>query len=280
MISDEKILNKLRQIFKLNLYEVKLWIALLGRGQSTAGELSDMAGVPRSRAYDILESLERKGFVMVKLGKPIKYMAVPPEQVIERVKQRIRTRSDEFIETLDSLKKTDVMSQLKNMFEHGVELIDPTELSAAIKGRHNLHDHVETMMKDAKEEVVIYANTAELERLAVYHLSTIKEVAKKGVKIRIITTVTPNSADSVKTLLEFAEIRHSDDVHAKFYLIDSNEVLFHMIPEEQINPTYDTAIWVQAPLFASALGDLFEHAWNKFEHAQKMLPQLEKMKGK
>jgi sugar-specific transcriptional regulator TrmB len=273
MVVEEKTLNRLRQIFKLNLYEVKLWLALLGRGQSTAGELSDMAAVPRSRAYDILESLERKGFVMVKLGKPIKYMAVPPERVIERVKNRIKTRSEEFLDTLDKLKQTEIMDKLKHLFEHGMELIDPTELSAAVKGRHNLHDHVETMLKDAKEEVVIYANPSEIERLVVYHMSSFKDLKKRGVKIKIITTVTEKSAENVKTLLDFAEIRHSEDIHAKFYLIDSNEVLFHMIPEERIHPTYDTAIWVQAPLFATALSDLFEHAWGKFEHATKVIPQ-------
>jgi hypothetical protein len=53
-----------------------------------------------------------------------------------------------------------------------------------------------------------------------------------------------------------------------------------MIPEEQIHPTYDTAIWVQAPLFAQALSDLFDHGWMKFEHASKMLPQAEKAKNK
>ncbi|MDP3765021.1 MAG: helix-turn-helix domain-containing protein, partial [Nanoarchaeota archaeon] len=33
----------------LNSYEVKIWTALLSRGVSTAGELSDIANVPRSR---------------------------------------------------------------------------------------------------------------------------------------------------------------------------------------------------------------------------------------
>ena len=56
----------------LNLYEVKIWTALLSRGVSTAGELSDIANVPRSRTYDVLESLEKKGFIIMKLGKPIK----------------------------------------------------------------------------------------------------------------------------------------------------------------------------------------------------------------
>ncbi len=58
MIIKEELLVKLRNLFNLNLYEVKIWTALLSRGISTAGELSEIGDVPRSRAYDVLESLE------------------------------------------------------------------------------------------------------------------------------------------------------------------------------------------------------------------------------
>ncbi|RME31783.1 TrmB family transcriptional regulator, partial [Candidatus Woesearchaeota archaeon] len=83
MIVRDEFLTKLRRFFGLNLYEVKIWTALLSRGVSTAGELSDIANVPRSRSYDVLESLEKKGFIVMKIGKPIKYIAVPPEEVVE-----------------------------------------------------------------------------------------------------------------------------------------------------------------------------------------------------
>ncbi len=63
MIVKEEFLSKLRQLFNLNLYEVKIWTALLSRGISTAGELSEIGDVPRSRTYDVLESLEKKGSV-------------------------------------------------------------------------------------------------------------------------------------------------------------------------------------------------------------------------
>ena len=88
MIVQKDFLNKLKD-FGLNSYESKLWIALLSRGVSTAGELSDISNVPRSRAYDVLESLEKKGFIVMKVGKPIKYLAVPPTEVIERVKKKV-----------------------------------------------------------------------------------------------------------------------------------------------------------------------------------------------
>src|SRR4030067_2412556 len=94
MIVKEEFLNKLRRYFNLNLYEVKIWAALLSRGGSTGGELSDIANVPRSRSYDVLESLEKKGFIIMKLGKPIKYIAVPPSEVVERVKKKIKEDSE------------------------------------------------------------------------------------------------------------------------------------------------------------------------------------------
>ncbi|HJO01463.1 MAG TPA: helix-turn-helix domain-containing protein, partial [Candidatus Woesearchaeota archaeon] len=80
MINPREMIKKTRS-FGLNSYEAKLWAALLSKGVSTAGELSDIANVPRSRSYDVLESLEKKGFVVMKLGKPIKYLAVPPKKV-------------------------------------------------------------------------------------------------------------------------------------------------------------------------------------------------------
>ena len=93
MIVKEEFLSKLRRYFSLNLYEVKIWTALLSRGVSTAGELSDIANVPRSRSYDVLESLEKKGFVVMKLGKPIKYIAVPPTEVVDRVKKNMKVEA-------------------------------------------------------------------------------------------------------------------------------------------------------------------------------------------
>ncbi|HLC73609.1 MAG TPA: helix-turn-helix domain-containing protein, partial [Candidatus Nanoarchaeia archaeon] len=90
MIVKESFLQKLRQAFNLNIYEVKIWTALLSRGISTAGELSDISEVPRSRSYDVLETLEKKGFVIMKLGKPIKYIAVKPEDIVSRIKKDVQ----------------------------------------------------------------------------------------------------------------------------------------------------------------------------------------------
>src|SRR3989338_6588951 len=102
MIVKKDFLNRIKD-FGLNSYESKLWTALLSRGVSTAGELSDIANVPRSRTYDVLESLEKKGFIIMKLGKPIKYVAVPPVEVLERVKKKVKEDTDEHLKNLEKV---------------------------------------------------------------------------------------------------------------------------------------------------------------------------------
>ena len=76
MIVKDEFLSRLRKIFDLNLYEVRVWTALLSRGTATAGILSVLAKVPHSRTYDVLESLAEKGFVMIQTTKPLKYVAI------------------------------------------------------------------------------------------------------------------------------------------------------------------------------------------------------------
>jgi sugar-specific transcriptional regulator TrmB len=132
MIISKDFLNKLKD-FGLNSYESKLWVALLSRGISTAGELSDISNVPRSRAYDVLESLEKKGFIIVKVGKPIKYLAVPPREVVERVKAKITEDAGQKTDVLNQLKGSAVLDELNTLHTTGIKMVDPTDKSGAFR---------------------------------------------------------------------------------------------------------------------------------------------------
>ena len=129
MIIKEEFLSRLRKIFDLNLYEAKVWTALLSRGVSTAGELSNISDVPRSRTYDILESLEKKGFIVMKVGKPIKFVALKPEEVVERVKKNLIVNAHEKSKRLEQLKGDEVLDELTSLFTNGVKFVEPSDLS-------------------------------------------------------------------------------------------------------------------------------------------------------
>jgi len=200
MIVRDEFLSQLRRYFGLNLYEVKIWTALLSRGVSTAGELSDIANVPRSRSYDILESLEKKGFIVMKIGKPIKYIAVPPEEVVERVKKNVKKDAEERVGRLENLKKTDVVDELRNLHKQGVELVEPTDLTGALKGRHNLYNHLELTIRGAAQSVEIMTTSSGLLRKVEGLKPVFEEVAARGVKIRIAAPLSKETKQAEKEL--------------------------------------------------------------------------------
>ena len=113
---------------------------------------------------NILESLEKKGFVIMKLGKPIKYIAVPPTEVVDRVKKNVKNNANEAIKRLDTLKDTEILTELNTLHTQGIELVEPTDLAGSMKGRHNLYNHLELTIRNAEETVTIMTTTQGLVR--------------------------------------------------------------------------------------------------------------------
>lgn len=274
MIVKEDFLNKLRRYFGLNLYEVKTWAALLSRGVATAGELSDIANVPRSRSYDVLESLEKKGFCITKLGKPIKYIAVPPAEVLERVKKNLKTDADSRIQRLEELKETDVVDELNTLHTQGIDLVEPTDLSGSLKGRHNLYNHLELTLRGAEKSVVLVTTSRGVLRKVEGLKPVFEKLKERGVDIKIAAPLNSSCADVVKDMQGVAEIRHVDDLNARFCIIDGKELIFMVLDDKDVHPTYDVGIWVNTPFFASALESLFELAWKEMKKPQEVLSKL------
>ncbi len=263
MIVQESFLKKLRTSFDLNIYEVKIWIALLSRGVASAGELADISGVPRSRSYDVLESLEKKGFVMMKLGKPMRYLAVKPEEVIKRVKTNIKEKATERLSDLEDIRGTEVYKEIDMLFSQGIDKIDPAELSGVLKGRKAITDHLKNMITGAKDSVTIVTTNQGFARKTNVLKSALKKAGDKGVKIKIAAPVDPKKLPAdVKKL---ADIRKLTGQKARFVIADGNQMLFMVSNDEEVHESYDMGIWVNAPFFAKAMDEMFNASWTKLK---------------
>ncbi|MDP2926142.1 MAG: helix-turn-helix domain-containing protein [Nanoarchaeota archaeon] len=268
MIVKEEFLNRLRKIFDLNLYEVKVWTALLSRGVSTAGELSNISDVPRSRTYDILETLEKKGFIVMKLGKPIKFVALKPEEVIERVKKNMILAAQEKSKRLEKLKSEDILTELNSLFTQGVKFVEPSDLSGSVKGRQNVYNHLDMMIREAESTVTIVTTAQGLNRKLEALESSLEKAKKRGVKIRIAAEITEHNKQIVKELSKYAEIRNMPKgMRARFCIVDSEQLLFMVLDDDKVHPNYDVAIWLSTDFFAQAMEQLFEIAWKTFKAA-------------
>ena len=262
MIINEEFLNRLRRAFGLNLYEVKLWAAILSRGVSTAGELSDIADVPRSRTYDVLESLERKGFVIVKPEKPIKYMAIPPPEVLDRVHGKIRADLINHSERIIKLKDSDMMAELGNLHKQGIEPMQVTDFSGALKGRHNIYDQLSYVLKEARISVDLVTSEEGLSRKIRILKPLIERAVSRGVRIRVVA---PSSNSELIELLnsfgELVEFKNNTDLRGRFCLVDKKHVVFMLTDDEEVHPSYDMGFWIKSPYFAGTLNELFNKTW-------------------
>jgi len=265
MIVKEEFLSRLRKIFDLNLYEVKVWTALLSRGTSTAGELSSISDVPRSRTYDILESLEKKGFIVMKLGKPIKFIALRPEEVIERVKKNLVIDAKEKSKRLEKLKGEEVLDELTSLFSDGIKYVESTDLSGALKGRQNVYNHLDMLVREAQKSITLITTADGLSRKLEVLLPSLEKAKKRGVDIKVVAEITPENKQIAKDFSKVAEVRDCGKLKARFMLVDGEQLMFMLLNDEDVHPTYDIGVWLNTEFFASALEQLFEVAWKGFK---------------
>ncbi len=266
MIVKDEFLSRLRKIFDLNLYEVKVWTALLSRGTSTAGELSNISDVPRSRTYDILESLEKKGFIVMKLGKPIKFVALKPEEVVERVKKNLLKYAQEKSKRLETLKGDEVLQELNTLFTKGIKFVEPTDLSGSLRGRQNLYNHLDMMVRDAEKTIVIVTTAEGLNRKLEALLPSLEKCKKRGVKIRVAAPINSNNQKIAKEMKKVGEVKDMQNIKARFVIIDGIQLMFMLLDDEKFHPNYDIGVWINTDFFAGALEQMFDLAWKEMKN--------------
>src|SRR3989337_4085436 len=67
----------------LTSYEIRTFTSLLKGGELTASDLSQKSGVPYSKIYEVLGTLEEKGWIGSDDSRPTQYFAKSPATAIE-----------------------------------------------------------------------------------------------------------------------------------------------------------------------------------------------------
>jgi len=256
MIIKQELIKKIRSHFNLNIYEAKVWLALLSRGISTAGEIAEISGVPRSRTYDVLESLEKQGFAIEKIGKPVKYIAVEPSLVIEKLKNEVAKEAKERCEILDKLKTTSEYEELELLHRLGIEPVKSVELSGAIKGKINISSQLHNMIENSKKSVILATTSSAIDHDLRIIKQLVSKLKKNNVRIKISVNSDIQKLEKLKKELG-VDIKQLD-LNARFCIIDGKKILF------MVNDVIENGIgiWINSEFFSSALEGLFESVWN------------------
>ena len=261
MVASTEVLDALKSI-GLNLYERKIFVALLAKGVATAAEVSEIATVPRSRSYDILESLSEKGFVMVQPSKPIKYVALAPQEAMERTKQSLRKKHDEMVERIDKIKASKVITEMEKIYKDGLNLVQPTEMTGTLKGRYVIDRQLKSAFKDAVKTIEIMTTEQGLSDLYSKHFRALKKANRSGVKVRVVA---PFSEDSIqKAFSQIAEIKRITRPQGRMAIIDGTNMLMSLTNDKDVHETQDIALWASSEHAVNSMASpLFNNIWTR-----------------
>ena len=272
MILSQELINRIKDHFDLNLYETKVWLALLSKGVASVGDIAIISRVPRSRTYDVLETLEKKGFAIIRMGKPVKYLGVKPQIILERIKTDIRKSAEERVNDLSKIKETDEFIKLEELYRQGINPVKREDISASLRGKSNISNFLKEIIKNAEKEVIICTNAEEIRSKAKLFSQTFETLKKANVNIKIALS---GDAKTIKELEEKLSIKVKRiEIDAKFFVIDRKEILFYISKDGNGE---DVAVWLNSSFFSEAFSSLFEKAiGEKDGREEKKKDKLEK----
>lgn len=242
MMPSEKVLRTLKEL-GLTEYETRAYIALVSGGPTTAGDLSRLSNVPYSRIYDVLSKLERKVWIEVQSGRPIRYRAKPPAEAIRlsRIEQERK-----FKEASDA-----VMKELEPLYERKAEVKKPDIW--VIRGDRNLIGKISEMLARAQVEVLISTPTLVEELSKLQSFTPVLEA--KNLVIRIITAEKTSSAKELGHVPNL-EIRYRKPLFGGGIIIDGKEVLLLLASRGE-----KLGIWSDEIGLTKFAKEYFEYLW-------------------
>jgi sugar-specific transcriptional regulator TrmB len=122
--------------FNLGEYEIDAYLAVLEHGELTASEIADRTDIPQPRVYDTVRSLSDRGLVELRESRPMKIVAVDPEDAFGD----IETSLDELIDELEARYTAPARD---------------TEAVSLVKSRSTILRYVEEIIGSAEYELVL-----------------------------------------------------------------------------------------------------------------------------
>jgi sugar-specific transcriptional regulator TrmB len=230
--------------FGLSKYESMAYITLVSRGTLGASEIAYYSNLPRTKIYTTLKKLERKKLSTISGQKPMIATATPPSEAFGEIITLQERRLASMHSILDNLKK--LRENGEKPYEEKKYMI--LEANVVVK-------KIEQLISSSKSNIVLILDT--WGRNVIFQCKTsLSEVARKGVKIKMILGIQSIISDSVGTLPDDMEIR-SDNVSGNILIFDFNKIIFIDSKNGK------ASLILTADPFCTSYVKLFDEKWKK-----------------
>jgi sugar-specific transcriptional regulator TrmB len=282
----------LLQTFKdlgFNSQEAKCYLALLERGTLTVGEVSKLAGIPRTNAYDSLEKLMSKGMCIERPGDTKRYSASDPALLRERFVmekdkatdmelEKLRKKEKEILENAKAAKERveNVVNELSPRYEKGAVKTDPLDYIEIIRDPYQIHKRFMQLVAEAEQEILNFVKPPfsgpqdKIEEQAELGV----DMSKRGIRVRSIYQMAKDE-EGRRWQFEMIDrgIRAGGDVKVrvvkelpmKMAIFDSGIVIY-ALADPVSKQTSLTSQVVEHPDLARGLKILFDTLWERAGH--------------
>ena len=220
----------------LTQYEAQCFVGLTRLPQGTAKEISQITDVPRSRVYDAVDRLHKRGLVDVQGSDPREYRAVSVEAAFRTLREDHRDRIDAAERLLGELERTESLE------EKGVW---------AIAEHEHVTERMVSLLQDASEEIhlIVATDTAFEGRIR----QELVDAAQRGVTV-LIEVPTERLSDRIRDAIPDARVILSTDLTdperverkwpGQLLMVDRSAMLASGIEETDLpDVTKETAVW-------------------------------------
>lgn len=252
----ELIVNQLNKL-GLTTNEAKAYIALLPLKEAKASQIAAAAQIPRSKIYETMQSLHKKGFVEILPERVTKFKAVAFDAAIQYYMDDWKQKLEGIIKT-----KEKVSEYLKSVAVSAYK--DEIGEFTIVKAKRMIYKKLESFLSAANKSVYLMINVSDLRRL----FYTAREAAKR-VEIHVLVPINNENKNLVKRWLRFADVHHYEtQTQVKIAISDDAEVLVF-----QTNKPI--ALHSKDKQFTSLLKGFFHSAWEGSPLAKDKIDEIE-----
>ena len=243
--------------FKLNKNEVRVYLYLARFGAHKAQSIAEALGVHRTEAYKILRRLEEQGLITRVMERPMKFLAVPFETVLDNLIEERRQKvyqmeqhKSELLKMWASLPEPEKVNKRKETFQ-------------VLEGKKHISVRLSELLQNAESEFHMIISDDNL--IWLYNTPFLDDVQnnaeEKGLTTRLMTNYSPTSS----YVLEEMDMGEGDFAYLKkekipgFFMNDKGEMILFM-GNDQNNVT---GMWTNYETLVENYRILFSLLWKK-----------------
>ncbi len=256
-----------QSLMKLGLteYEARIYVVLVKMGPRNASEISFLGKVPRPKTYGAIRGLESKGLLRIVTGKPERYMAVSPNDVLIPLVEKVSRETAECVQVVENLS----MAFESSKYVYTEKPYERYDLWS-VRGRDKVYKRVQDMIGEAKVNVFFSTTANGLVRLYKVHSETLEKAAERGAKVRVAAPVNQTNASVARELAEVIEVRNATVPMPRFVTADSAEIIFtEDIPDDtNVTSGQDVGTWTNDPLLVKTHEKIFDQVWGTLKSSE------------